>query len=337
MNVRLPFASTWKASQILLLSASVFLFNCKGKDGDPGPKGDPGAQGNPGLNAQQLQENGFINGTIKGTRRDGTAFTETFEHKYVGTNPASFNKMADDTYYLSLYRSNGNSTNLLDESSLNIVVENKGKNNQKVYIGKTPNDPYTYYNNYLRINRVLPNNQLFLLSTTALFEAKKVLLPVSKANNATYKFENYGQNSDYISENNQTYLTYMIEDGSRIYFSYSFNSEYQFAFLVDKTGARSTTSEVYGNLKLVYKNVDNYGTYAIYNGNTDISEIILVPADTQEITNFQYNAATGLVTFDYKMAIQQFRLNNTTRNSLEITGSVSAKVYDSTVMRVGNE
>ena len=76
---------------------------------------------------------------------------------------------------------------------------------------------------------------------------------------------------------------------------------------------------------------------------TDLSETFVAPGDTQEITNFAYNASTGVVTFDYKLNINEFRyfdtysngLNpaNTTMHALEIKGSVSATVYNAAVMR----
>jgi hypothetical protein len=79
---------------------------------------------------------------------------------------------------------------------------------------------------------------------------------------------------------------------------------------------------------------------------TELSETFEVPGDIQEVTNFAYNAATGLVTFDYKINVNEFRgfdtyydynvdgdASNSTMHALEIKGSVSATVYNGAVMR----
>jgi hypothetical protein len=69
----------------------------------------------------------------------------------------------------------------------------------------------------------------------------------------------------------------------------------------------------------------------------NLSEFINVPADTYEITNFNHNESAGEVTFNYKVNIQQFRKKNTSRNPLEITGSVKIDVYNEIVMRKSAE
>jgi hypothetical protein len=91
---------------------------------------------------------------------------------------------------------------------------------------------------------------------------------------------------------------------------------------------------------------ENYSRILATSTGMDLSETFEVPGDTQEITNFAYNAATGVVTFDYKLNISQYRAfdssynnaidsnaDNTTMHALTITGSVSARVHNGVVMR----
>lgn len=65
--------------------AAVLLFtSCKkGDQGDPGPAGANGSNG-----VVPTSTDGFIKGTISGTRQDGTAFSETFEYKNYWGGPS---------------------------------------------------------------------------------------------------------------------------------------------------------------------------------------------------------------------------------------------------------
>ena len=73
-----------KTNTIKLFTASIAVATilCTGcKKGDTGPAGTPGA---PGVVATSTD--GFIKGTLSGTHRDGTAFTQTFDFQnYWGT------------------------------------------------------------------------------------------------------------------------------------------------------------------------------------------------------------------------------------------------------------
>jgi hypothetical protein len=70
--------------------AASFLMACSGEDGDPGAAGEAGAKGDKGDSGADGEDgedaaakNGYVQGTIKGTRRDGTAFEEPFNFAYV--------------------------------------------------------------------------------------------------------------------------------------------------------------------------------------------------------------------------------------------------------------
>lgn len=57
--------------------ASALLFtSCKKEEGPKGEDGQPGANG-----TVATHSDGFIKGTISGTRQNGTAFNESFEYK----------------------------------------------------------------------------------------------------------------------------------------------------------------------------------------------------------------------------------------------------------------
>src|ERR1044072_6939381 len=82
-----------------MMTASLVLTACSGDDGDPGPKGDTGAEGEKGDKGDKgdtgaegedgtdgidaAAKAGYFQGTIKGNRRDGTAFEEAFKYEYV--------------------------------------------------------------------------------------------------------------------------------------------------------------------------------------------------------------------------------------------------------------
>jgi hypothetical protein len=60
------------------------------------------------------------------------------------------------------------------------------------------------------------------------------------------------------------------------------------------------------------------------------------PADEYQISNYTYNKATGMVSFEFKIKVGAFSANKS-YNPAEINGSVSANVFDGQVMREGAE
>lgn len=89
---------TWRYQYItrkilapMLLAAMMFTYtSCD--DGDTGPEGPQGEQGTAGDKGDTgdagtegeapLTKTGYFEGTVTGTRQDGTAFTETFKYEY---------------------------------------------------------------------------------------------------------------------------------------------------------------------------------------------------------------------------------------------------------------
>jgi hypothetical protein len=302
-----------------------------GSQGAAGPQGEQGPQGTPGLTADQLATNGFIKGTVKGTRTDGTPFTETFNYTVV-SELQGFEKINDNLHQVELWR--GESYAKTGGSHITLLVENKGQSTQKVNIGvHVPAQDFNGF--FIYWEKMIANNNLFVFRTNALFKPFSTLVPVSAAHNATYKFVNGGRDFSHPTNNAFASLYYYsaTEDGSKVYFGQTASSTYSFEYIEDKNGVKSTTSTLYGDL--VYKYDFAKGAYKLYKGTTDLSEILVTPADTQEVTNYAYDPATGLMTFDYKVNIQALRAQNTTKHAIEVTGSVSAKVYDARVMRIG--
>lgn len=101
-------------NSMLLVAAmcvSFVMSSCEGDEGPMGPSGaagTAGAQGATGASGPQgaagidghsaLTKSGKIEGTISGTRRDGTAFSETFSYEYTESLYESFSENNDYTW-----------------------------------------------------------------------------------------------------------------------------------------------------------------------------------------------------------------------------------------------
>src|SRR5687767_4020443 len=72
----------------------VLLAACSGEDGDPGPQGEQGLQGDQGpkgaISNSGYQKSGYLQGTVMGTRKDGTAFNEPFKYEYTADSVQGF-------------------------------------------------------------------------------------------------------------------------------------------------------------------------------------------------------------------------------------------------------
>ncbi len=325
-------------SKMLVLLAAVALFNCKGKDGEPGPAGTTGeqgaagaagAQGPAGQSFQQARENGFIKGTIKGTRRDGTAFAEPFEYKiaYAGEG---FEKANSLTHVLDLYRTEKPFVNEdIMGAYLKVIVNNKGAANQEVKF----NSFYLTFTKQLAAN----TRSLFYFNASAEFAPSQVVLPVSRANNAAYKLVGCARpNSNTYSDrtiSGKRYTVFETTEGSEVFFGPLATGGKQFEYLLKADGTKVTSDAAWNGV--TYKYDSTAGDYIFISaGGTKLHEVVEVPADLQTISNYAYNAATGDLTFDYTLNIEAFRAANTTFNAVEVTGSVKATgLYDGMVSR----
>ncbi len=341
MKIKSSAKQVFKQSRILALAAALAVAGCKGEDGEIGPKGETGPQGAVGAtgpSSDKAYENGFIKGTLKGTRRDGTAFEEAFEYK-ITTDASSFEKISGTEHRLSLWRSLG-----LQEYnsgiSMHIVVTNKDQAGATAVLERAS----------MEFTKTLANRTNFYLNAGTNFKDGNITLPMSRTHNATYKLVEHGfqQQSYEDPATDKSYYVVKDTDGNSIYFENSYNYDAvrnvyfsPFAYVVNNSGVKSTTSTLWGNVRMIRSEnwIKNFATTAGVN----LFETVAVPADTREITNFAYNPTTGVVTFDYKINISELRAYdrnyynaspaNTTLHPLEIKGSVSATVYNSTVMR----
>jgi hypothetical protein len=347
------FQSFYKSiGNLCFLGLLALVINCKGPQGDPGPAGSSGKdgvngtngqagpqgeqglqgpQGLAGVSADELVKNGFIKGTIKGTRTDGTPFTENFDYT-IQFESQGFEKVNDQLHQLELSRSEAFGSG--NNSHITLLVTNKGLPSQQVNIGvSTAGIDYNGF--FLFFEKMLSGNTMFYLRTNALFAQSSIFRRVSSTNNATYKFADYGNNFISASLADADYYV-TTEDGSKVYFDYIVGSNtYKFVYIIDNKGVKSVTSAIYGDL--VYKYDSQQSKYKLYKASTDLSEMVSVPADTQEVTNFNYDPASGQISFEYKINIQALRSQNTTKHAIEIIGTVNAKIYDSKIMRMSQE
>jgi hypothetical protein len=325
-------------SRMLVLLTAVALFNCKGKDGEPGPAGTPGekgvagapgAQGLPGQSFQQARENGFIKGTLKGTRRDGSAFEEPFEYK-IAYSSEGFEKANDNTHVLDLYRTEKPFVNEeMWGAYLKVLVNSKGAANQEVKFN-------SFYLTFMK-QLTAGTRNLFYFNGSAEFALSQVVLPVSRVNNATYKLVGCarpgGNTYREATINGKSYFIFKTTEGSEVFFVPLSTGGRQFEYLIKADGTKVISDAAWNGV--TYKHDATVGDNIFVSASgTKLHEVLEIPADAQTISNYTYNAATGELTFDYTVKIEAFREVNTTFNPVEITGSVKATgLYDGMVSR----
>jgi hypothetical protein len=346
-------------TKVILLSASVLLSNCKGEEGDPGPAGATGEPGITGVTGpagpnaasmEQAFENGFVKGTLKGTRRDGTAFEEPFEYK-LAYEPEAFYTQKENTQRLDIFR-----TKVLDWGDdgnepyvyLYLDVDNKGAASQTVNVSWLE----------LYFNELQTNRNRFDLRLHTTFTPERAYFPISPAHNAKYKLVNFGRsyhNGDSGSNlvgrttdeaTNKEYFYFTDEAGNQIFFGEITGSAelYRYEYYLTPAGTKVVGSPVWYNVRFNASAYDSqahaatspafFTTVSVDNTvQTGLSQEMDVPADTQSITNYNYNPVTGDLSFDYAISIQQYQPWNTTQHPLEIKGSVKTTIYDKVSMR----
>jgi hypothetical protein len=332
MKLRNSTKQLFKQSGFFALALAMALTSCKDEKGEVSPAE---------TNFEKAYENGFTKGTIKGTRKDGTAFEEAFEYK-ITFDHAGFESISATEHVLTIRRSKGINDNV-NKVFMNVKVTNKDQ----------PGATAKFNGAFFEFSKQLANRDLFLLKAGPSFVTKEITMPMSKTNNTTYKLVNQGIGIQFQYDQAAQMGYYMAKDtdGNSIFFENRYNydpglnmSYFPFSHIITGSGVKSTSSSLWSNIRL-YRNNGN-DIFRTSTG-TNLSETIGVPADTQEITNFAYNAATGLVSFDYKLTINEYRdldkvyeiyqKGNTTMHPLEIKGSFSGTVYNGIVMRKGFE
>jgi hypothetical protein len=333
-------AKMMKYAAFLLI---VLFYSCKGEEGEVGPKGDTGAtgasgaqgasgvqgppggqgpqgpQGPAGESFEKAFENGHITGTIKGTRRDGTGFEQAFEFKLALHTEGFIRKGKAHELVLARYEKRK------DENAikLTLLVEDKDKATQSFKLNDFE----------LSFAKILADRSRFVFSAETDFQPGWIELPMSVNNNSTYQLTDYGLEPEYYIESaEKAYNVFTTKSGSRLYFDAIGNSEEEpgtFAYLTDKEGVESSTSQTYGNL--IY--ADQVFTTTEH---VNLSDQFEAPADVFQISDYAYNSATGIVSFSFKVNVGPFS-RNTSYNPAEITGRVSAQVFDGQLMREAAE
>jgi hypothetical protein len=103
----------------IILAGSLFTSCKKGDKGDPGPTGPAGTNG-----LVPTHTDGYIKGTISGTRQDGVAFNETFNFtNYYSGLSGTLDSNSTVSYDFRIRRSN----DVFDENMADITVNTTSK------------------------------------------------------------------------------------------------------------------------------------------------------------------------------------------------------------------
>jgi hypothetical protein len=105
----------------------------KGESGDKGAVGDTGTAGPDGQG--YLVKRGSYEGTVTGSRQDGTPFTETFNFEYSDESFDAFNDEDEGIYSLDIDRYNNSSWQDWNPYlGIDITIENMGEEGQDIYV-----------------------------------------------------------------------------------------------------------------------------------------------------------------------------------------------------------
>jgi hypothetical protein len=103
-----------------IVASALLLTSCKK---EAGPKGDTGDAGSNGTVA--THSDGFIKGTVSGTRQNGTSFSEAFEYKtYSQAESGRLDSNSVASYNFNIYRSEGDIVNP-NYAEINITTTSK--------------------------------------------------------------------------------------------------------------------------------------------------------------------------------------------------------------------
>lgn len=344
-----------------LLTACFLLGACQGEDGEPGPTGDTGLQGEKGDKGDKgdagedgangedgedgvgFEKRGFFEGTVSGTRKDGTAFAESFNFEY-GPGYEGFGQH----YYtglptFELYRTG----NPIDESNYFYAEYNvidKGLATETLSWGET--GEYTDNGSFQIIKEISPTT-LFRFEGRPRFQETTVRFPINATANTTYKFvlnENGRLDAErYNPVTDDLEYVFKTSDGKTVIYSshgdqYDASGDYYYGTLIKVLNANGTVASniPYNQLRISRNN--DYEVILRSLSGTDLSEEKVVPADTYSITNYIHNTETGVITFDITFTIGNIARENSSTNPATITAKFNSggKVYGDVVSRKKN-
>ena len=337
-----------------VMMAALTLAACSGDDGDPGPKGDTGEQGTKGDTGEEGEDaaskTGYFQGTVKGHRKDGTAFEETFKYEYVFGNEI----FSGDNILLQRFETaSGAIADAITEGSSHdkgYIKFSASKDGQVI----VPSDFQFFF------TKGINATQLFQMSarpypTDASYNR---VIELSVEQNAIYNFGHgkSGQLSYYTVDLNADGTDdaneFSIEGATYNAYTYDMETGDLVAVSVDgEVMQEGTLFEKYNDIRFVYKSDLKRYVFVKASDNTDLYETVGdVPADEFTITN--YVNQDGVISFDFAMTISKYRGYvgtkvggfigysidgaNTTAHDLTITGKFNSgeTVYSEVVGRV---
>src|SRR3989337_2832665 len=165
----------------------VLFAACSGEDGDPGPQGEQGLQGDQGNQGiagnSGYQKLGSLEGTVVGTRKDGTAFSESFKYEYTMDSVHGFS-LQNGVKNIAVNRS----LNSFSDSYMNLNLKSEDG------ILSPSSAAYSCYFNFFK---QLDSETLFRITARPYFLATEAFVrELSNEENQVYHFSTTGAHSE---------------------------------------------------------------------------------------------------------------------------------------------
>ncbi|MBT1699554.1 hypothetical protein KK083_21830 [Fulvivirgaceae bacterium PWU4] len=327
----------------------AFVAACAGEDGDPGPQGEQGEQGLQGAQGPQgtpgigsAYKTGSLEGTVAGTRKDGTAFSEAFKFEYTYNSVQAFYEEAGQKY--------------LDASRFADPSGNGPSMNMDLkQVSEGVLEPANYaYSVDFDFQKPLNNDDIFVIDAQPYFRATEAYVrSLTEEQNDIYNFSSsnipgglWYQETTYNGTTAAYQLDSYLSDEGLVEVYYSKATGSLLAIYQNSTGNFATSGtlfNLYNKLKFKFNATHNIPVFYDAANNAELFVAFpAVPADQLTITNYARNTTTGVITFDFVIKVSKYLSNSSRRNStghdLTITGKFNSgdKVYKNIVARERN-
>jgi hypothetical protein len=337
-----------------VLLAAMILAACSGDDGDPGPKGDTGDQGTKGDTGEEGEDAaskvGYFEGTVEGTRKDGTPFEETFQYEYVFGNEVF---SGNDILLQRFETASGAIANAISEGTMQekgYIKFAASKDGQAI----APNDLHFFFTKGINATQLFQMNARPYLSDASYNR----LIELSPEQNAIYNFVRgkSGQLSYYTVDVNgdgaDDANEFWTEGATYNTYTYDMETGHLVTVSVDgEVMQDGTLFEKYNDITFAYSDDVKKYVFTKTSDNAALYETVgNVPADVFTITN--YVNQNGVISFDFAITVSKYRGYvgtkvggfagysvdgmNTTGHDLTITGKFNSgeTVYSEIVGRV---
>ncbi|MEP2772897.1 MAG: hypothetical protein ABJH05_12165 [Fulvivirga sp.] len=290
------------------------------EDGEPGPQGEQGVQGpqgEAGKDASHFVELGTINVAFDGTLLNGQPLngSKTFT---TSVEKNGFRAIGD-YHTLSL-----NGSDSLDYIYFDLNVFNRDNNPTAML-----------HNLSMNYTEIISESEITTFRFNSIKSEEEVEYRMAR-NDDTYGFINGAVRVEYYEYDASTGINYQyfeLEYGSKVkfqdpYTNYNSTDGYyygSFVMQIETDGTEITSGTIYDDLELRNSPFDSF-----YKDGNQLGELVTVLPDELSVTNFVYNETDGIVSFDFEATIFGGRWSsytNTTRNDMNITGSVEMEVY----------